>query len=98
MSLFVKMARFDRNAHSADIREMLGLKRTAKLPKEGMEPRVIQGITVWVTPAPEPVYVERWGKRKLLHRASHRVMARCPVCGEEMSVGRLHQHAKVHST
>lgn len=96
MNLYLKESGRDWNAHSKTVRELLGLKRTAKLPAEGMPEQQVQGIVVWVNPAPAPVYVQRWGKTVLLHRATHRVMARCPICGEEMSAGRLHQHAKLH--
>ena len=97
-NLYVKVPGRDWNAHSKDVREMLGLKRTDKLPAAGMDPQVIQGVTVWVNPAPAPVMVNKWGKQRPLKRSTHRVMARCPICGEEMSVGRLHQHAKIHRT
>ena len=72
-------------------------RRTDKLPKEGMDPQVIQGITVWVNPAAPKKTVDRWGKEHIVKSSKHRVMARCPVCGEEMSAGRLHQHAKIHA-
>jgi|WetSurMetagenome_2_1015567.scaffolds.fasta_scaffold611830_1 hypothetical protein len=72
------------NAHSSQVMEMLGLNRKGKLPDDGMPPRVIQGITVWVNPR-----IIRSDGRK---SSTHRVMAACPNCGRTMSAGRLHQH------
>lgn len=81
------------NAHSADMKELLGLKRTAKLPKEGMAPRLIQGVLVWVAPFVPKMVKQRWtGKEVVVKSSTHRVMAKCPRCGESMSAGRLHQH------
>lgn len=84
------------NAHSDDVKAMLGLPK--KLPKEGVPPRIVQGIKVWVEPAAAAVYVMRWGQRKLLKRSTHRVMAECPLCGAHLSAGRLHQHKCQSST
>lgn len=71
-------------AFSHHVNAMLGLSKSAKLPQEGMAPRFIQGIKVWVNPlALGPV------KHK---RSTHRVMAECPTCGRHLSVGRLRQH------
>ena len=65
------------------IRAALGLTAKAKLPVEGMPPRMIQGYEVWVNPL---------GPNKTGHkRSTHRVLARCN-CGKVLSVGRLHQH------
>lgn len=71
-----------RNAHSSQIKILLGLDQKAKLPKEGMPVREIQGIKVFVAPL-DPAR----SRRRL-----HRVRAICPACGMEMSAGRLHQH------
>lgn len=83
------------NAHSREVRVMLGLPEDAKLPREGMEPRRIQGITVWVLPLMGPRVPKRIGRwnRPLERKSSrHRVLAECPDCGKVLSVGRLHQH------
>lgn len=71
-----------RHADSAGIKELLGLDPKGHIPAEGMPPKVIQGVTVWIKPL-DP---------KTSRRRVHRVWARCPDCGAEMSVGRLHQH------
>ena len=81
------------NAHSRRVLEMLGIEGT-RLPTEGMPPRSIQGITVWVEPLAEDRPV-RWNGREG-KRSDHRVKAACPACQKIVSVGRLHQHAKVH--
>lgn len=73
-------------AHSDTVRMLLGLREKEKLPREGMPPRLIQGIEVWVTPLPEREKGARW------KRSTHRVLAKCPTCGRVLSVGRLHQH------
>ena len=75
--------RWGRNAQSRDIREMLGLGDKDKLPVEGMDARIVQGVKIWVTP------LVGFSKRK---RSTHRVLAECPECGKHLSAGRLHQH------
>lgn len=88
MNLFLRHPqRNEFPAHSHHVLPMLGLKPGAHLPRDGMPPREIQGIVVWV----EPVQEEDTG-----FGAPHRVRAKCPACGKEMSAGRLPQHAKVH--
>lgn len=89
----IKRAGGEWNAHSADIREMLGLGRKGKLPAQGMEPRVIQGVKVWVEPAaPARYYYLGPYTPKKIKSSAHRVLAECPRCGEHLSAGRLHQH------
>lgn len=84
MNAYIKAVGCQFVAHSADINEMLGLGRKGKIPREGMPPREIQGITVWVEPF-------RPGPFRL------RARCKCPTCAKEMPVGRLAQHAKVHA-
>lgn len=77
---------------------LLGITNS-KLPKEGIEPREIQGvrnfkrgdrnaeavrISVWVKPSTAGGSTN--GSRP------HRVVCACPGCGQEFSVGRLWQH------
>lgn len=64
------------------IKKMLGLK-IARLPDEGMEAQILQGVPVWVEP------IKRLEGKK---SSKHRVKCRCPGCQKVMSVGRLHQH------
>lgn len=87
------IGRYGRNAHHNDIRSMLGLPEGAKLPREGMPPRTIQGITVWVAPLVGPAVPRRTRyQRPLAPKSStHRALAQC-ACGKVLSVGRLHQH------
>lgn len=87
MNLYIKHEGRDWNAHTSEVFRLLGLKPGSHLPPEGMPPREIQGIRVWVTPKPE-------GEPRSV--CSHRVLAECPVCKKHLSVGRLHQHAKIH--
>jgi hypothetical protein len=77
------------NAQSHHVRVMLGLSPDAKLPREGMAPRTIQGILVWVDPLPDRTPEEA---RRHHKRSTHRVRAKCPTCSKTLSVGRLHQH------
>jgi hypothetical protein len=64
----------------------LGFER---LPVEGMEPVTVLGLRVWVTPLvmPNPT---RW------KRSTHRLIAQCPRCKWNGSLGRLDQHACKH--
>lgn len=80
-------------AHSRAMRVLLGLAPEAKLPREGMEPRIVQGIKVWVTPlmGPHRQYYG-WGRVRTVKSSTHRVLAECPSCGRVLSAGRLHQH------
>ena len=78
-------SRFPRAAQSNELCQMLGLAPKQKLPVEGMAPRLIQGILVWVNPLPEAT---KSGWR----RFSLRVRARCPQCEKEFAASRLIQH------
>lgn len=71
-------------ASASDMLELLGLKRTAKLPKEGMPEREIQGVRVYVTPSTS-------GGTRQRRSCKHRVFAICD-CGQHVPTGRLHQH------
>lgn len=83
------------NAHSNDVRKMLGLPDKAKLPIEGLPPRIVHGIKVWVEPEPPSrlsgVCGEPWTHR-MVKSSKHRIKAECPHCGWVGSAGRLHQH------
>lgn len=76
----------ERPASSHEVNVMLGLREKEKLPREGMPPRELQGIRVWVTPLPGRPKGSRW------KRSTHRVLAECPDCRQVVSVGRLAQH------
>jgi hypothetical protein len=79
------------NMQHSELRHLLGVKGT-KLPPEAMPPRLIQGILVWVAPALETGTRVVYGRTRKIKSSQHRVMARCPCCGESVSAGRLHQH------
>lgn len=71
------------SAGNSAVKKMLGIE--GRVPVRGMEPRIIQGWTVYVRPltGEKPAH----GKRH-----NHRIIAICPNCGQEMSAGRTHQH------
>ncbi len=81
-------------AHTNELRKLLGLADKAKLPAAGLAPVVVQGIKVWIEPAPAPVMrtIQWSGKQVVAKSSTHRVMAECPHCGKHMSAGRLQQH------
>jgi hypothetical protein len=86
MNLFIHDPKHPRYvAHSNIINELLGLGPKGKVPAEGLQPRQIQGITVWADP------LVKGARFKL------RVRCKCPACGNEMPVGRLAQHSKIHT-
>lgn len=71
--------------HSNELRALLGFEKG--LPDEGMPPRNVLGVVVWVLPKPLGA-----GRRR---SSKHRVLATCPQCWREMSAGRLvSQHLK----
>lgn len=73
-------------AHATHMRELLGFRPTAKLPSEGMTPRLVQGHVVWVEPLkPKPEGMRKGDK-------VHRIMRRCPGCFAPVPAGRLYQH------
>lgn len=53
-----------------------------RLPHEGVHPRQINGIWMWVTPKDHP-------EAKFI-----RHLCWCPICGKEMAFGRLGQHMR----
>jgi hypothetical protein len=76
------------NASSHTLKMMFGLGRTAQLPPEGMAPRTIQGIDVYVKPLPP--------KTGRFRNFSIRVTAVCPLCGRHVAASRLPQHTSAH--
>ena len=75
---------YERDVQNSDMLKLLGIEGT-HLPVDGMPPRIIQGVKVWVTPKPAL-------KPGLRHSATHRVMCECSLCGKHMSRGRLFSH------
>lgn len=53
----------------------LGLNPNAHLPAEGIAPRYINGVKVWINPVADYF--------------AHRVMCSCPSCHRSMSAARL---------
>lgn len=89
----IKSAKWARPARADEVMELLGLGPKAKLPPEGMEERLIQGIPVWVNPLPEPKGPNPWSVSGRAHRRfALRVRARCPQCAKETAASRLAQH------
>jgi len=85
-------------ARTEEVMEMLGVKQ---LPPEGMECQNVQGLMVWVKPAPEPRYYPESsafiGRRKIIKTSKHRIMVICPGCHKNVSAGRTHQHRCFHT-
>ena len=68
----------------------LGCTKNYKLPTEAIPVHLIQGVPVWVE--------AKGAKQPVSYRGRpHRVMAACPECGFICSLGRMHQHAKIHA-
>lgn len=87
---------FGRTAQSDAVKELLGLRRNESLPAEGMSPRWIQGVEVWVRPLAEARTVVRWGRELQRRPFALRVRCSCPQCGRDVALGRLAQHLKAH--
>ena len=81
-----------RTAHDAQVKELFGLPPKAKWPVQGMPERHIQGIHCWVLSLKDQAV----GRRRPAPGMTLRAMCHCPVCGQTMPIGRLHQHSKVH--
>lgn len=71
--------------HSNGMKILFGLNPKQKWPAEGLPARTINGIKIWVN----PLQGEKPNHGK---RHTHRVRAKCPYCGQEMSAGRINQH------
>lgn len=82
---FVSLDNPNWNAQTRDMMRKLGVEGNY-WPDEGMSPRMVDGIKVWVTPRAPKAGA---GVRK---SSTHRVLCECPGCGDVMSAGRLFQH------
>ena len=74
-----------------------GLRYSEPWPKEGINPRTIEGYTVYVkalVPKAERTGLDPRWPRGVAN--PHRFMVICPVCDRHVSYGNLHQHIKVH--
>lgn len=89
--LSVKYAFHRRPMHCSEMLETLGVT-SGRLPLEGMTPRMVQGVNVWVLPFMPKFRKGYDGNPVRVKSSTHRVMCSCPGCGTAMSVGRLHQH------
>ena len=74
---------------SAEVLETLGVVG-GHLPPNGMAPRYIQGVRVWVAPVRVNLGLNWRGRPR--KSSQHRVMCECPGCGRVLSLGRLAQH------
>ena len=87
--------RYDRFATNRDFKVHFGLDPLAKWPRHGLEPIIIEGWKVWVTPSPGTTSSGSPGRR---HKSStHRVLTQCPQCLKVFSAGRIRQHIKIHA-
>ena len=90
MALYIHTSHHQRwSASHPEIRAMLGCP-TPELPDAGMQSQMIQGILVWIEPKDKTL------RSTAGQKFFHRVLAKCPVCFQIMSVARLQQHSKVH--
>lgn len=87
MNLYVRTPQ-GRIAQAHHVGAMLGLPN-GRVPVEGFPKTVLDGIEVWA----EPLVPNPWVKRNF---QGLRVRAKCPVCGKEVALGRLAQHAVIH--
>ena len=72
-------------ADARAMREYLGVR---ELPIDGMPPREIQGVTVYVKPqGPKPSPINGRGRKRM----AHRIMIVC-TCGVHVPSGRMRQH------
>lgn len=78
-----------RNMHTHQLYPILGVKGSI-LPKEGIEPRYIGNVLVWVLPKEEAEMKAMMLKKRFVAR----VLCECPYCGKEFSAGTLDQHIK----
>jgi hypothetical protein len=77
----------------ASIYRQLGLDPIKHLPVEGLPPRTVQGIKVWITPTPtDRANPDRNARRMVWKSSTHRVIGECPKCKRCMGVSRLIQH------
>jgi len=72
------------NTHA--MKSVLGLP--PKLPRDGLPPRMIGNVKVWVEASSRPEGTN--------FRRPHRIMSECPCCQKTIPAGRLAQHMKVH--
>lgn len=68
-----------------DLYEALGLNPKRHLPDEGLGPRMVANVLVWVDPKIQ-------GKAQ----DAKRVWCRCPHCNRVLTAGKFHQHRKIH--
>jgi hypothetical protein len=68
-----------------ELYEALGLDPKKHLPKEGLGPRYIGNVLVWVDP-----------KIPGRNQDAKRVWCRCPNCGKVLTAGKLQQHRRIH--
>ena len=88
---FYLVNKYGRPAHDEDTKELFGLDRKAKWPKEGLEARRIQDILCWVERSdPDPTKSPHRGQWP----SGPRAQCRCPLCHLTLPIGRLRQHIK----
>lgn len=80
--------RFGR-ATATEMKALFDLRETDNLPPEGRPAKIYNGIAIWIAPLAGDA--PKHGRRM-----SHRMRARCPKCGEDVSASRLWQHLPTH--
>jgi hypothetical protein len=73
----------------ASIPVLFGLDPKKHLPN-GLAPRMVNGIKMWIEPKTVYMYDHPRPPMKL------RALCECPICFKVVSIGRLGQHAKIH--
>lgn len=99
MSRFFESPRFPgRKATTRDMFLLFG-QPVQKWPRDGLQPRQIQGILCWVEPARTGEQAAIAAENRAPLRSGrlptykpHRVLCICPDCGATVSAGRLAQH------
>lgn len=80
--------------------EAMGVRyKSRTIPKNAEGVAIVDGITFKLKKHTAKGVVERkWTRRGsgLIKVSTHRLFAECPLCGKEVPVGRMQQHAVVH--
>jgi hypothetical protein len=74
-----------RAMNHAQLCQALGLNPRKHLPDEGLPPRVLGNVLVWVVPRVPGTSQD-----------ARRTWCECPHCRKQLTAGKLQQHLKVH--
>jgi hypothetical protein len=70
---------------------LLGIQAGGKLPREGFDPKEVQGVLFKCEPARAPRYTDRGRRVKV---SKHRLLYLCRECERWIPFGRAGQHRK----